>query len=80
MVVRPLTVFSANRRVLGGRLMTDQSKRSWGLPPELDSMSIMIRTTETVPAGGAVQASGGEVASNVAIFAALDAYFSGSHP
>jgi hypothetical protein len=80
MAVRPLMVFSAKRRVLGGRLMTAQSKRSCGLPPELDSMSIMRRTTETVPAGGAVQASGGEVASNVTIFAALDAYFSGSHP
>jgi hypothetical protein len=43
-------------------------------------MSIMMRATETVPAGGAVQASGGEVASNVTIFAALGAYFNGSHP
>jgi hypothetical protein len=80
MAVLPRIVFSANIRVLGGRFTTAQSKRSCGLPPELVSMSIMMRTTETVPAGGVVQANGGEVASNVTILAALGAYFVGSHP
>ena len=60
--------------------MTAQSKRSCGLPPELDSMSIMAKTTETVPGGGSVQTSGGETGSNVTILAALAAYFSGNHP
>jgi hypothetical protein len=60
--------------------MTAQSKRSWGFPPELVSMSVMVKTTEIVPGGGSVQTSGGEIGSNVNILEALAAYFSGSHP